>query len=494
MNSPKSPSMVASCSRQYFVPETPEEEQDLSRQERQSQSQDISFLSVPLSQSQSNDSQLNATASLDAYDSVRELPATKCRQVYLITYSRADELKVPSREAFVEIILNAFGQENIQKYVCCAEPHAEQGFHYHMAIKLVKDMRWMRVKNSIQNAHDIAVHFQDFVTGYNDAFRYVTKRDVDTVLSSQHDLDESAVGGSQKQPKKTAKRRLDLIEFNDMILKNDIRSDDQLAALCKKRRQQGDPEPFRHYLSMSDAKRVSLISSVWRLEESEARLARAGKSRLELLIEVAEGSCVPDCGENQAWLHRAIDSLQLNNIDMVEFSTDIYNLLDLGRGKGRNILIVGKTNCGKTEILFPLTVIYHCFLNPSSSSFNWVGAEKSECCFLNDMRYTPKLMPLSDFLNLLEGKDVHIPMPKTHYAEDALWTADTPVFATSKKAIQLFNEDGEFDKTETDMMALRWKIHKFKHQHPLRKGRDPAPCGKCFADMVLKFRVGPLRK
>ena len=82
------------------------------------------------------------------------LQAGRQRVVYLITYSRADVVKFPSKESFSNAVLQAwqnFGVRVVQ-WVTCIEAHhntdnAETGqemnlYHYHMAIKLEKRVRW----------------------------------------------------------------------------------------------------------------------------------------------------------------------------------------------------------------------------------------------------------------------------------------------------------------------------------------------------------------
>ena len=97
-------------------------------------------------------------------------------------------------------------------------------------------------------------------------------------------------------------------------------------------------------------------------------------------------------------------------------------LLELGRGKNRNILLVGPANCEKTFLLSPLTEIYDIFLNPSNRKYSFVGAENKELIFRNDLRWSQEMIPWQESLNLLEGQSVHLDAPKTHYARDILIT------------------------------------------------------------------------
>ena len=52
--------------------------------------------------------------------------------------------------------------------------------------------RWKQVKESITQKHGIVVNFQDFKTGYYDAYRYTTKKDPAYIISDNHPADIEA--------------------------------------------------------------------------------------------------------------------------------------------------------------------------------------------------------------------------------------------------------------------------------------------------------------
>jgi len=136
-------------------------------------------------------------------------------------------------------------------------------------------------------------------------------------------------------------------------------------------------------------------------------------------------------------------------------------------------------------MVFPLehTSIYKAFISPASGTFAWVGAESSEVVFLNDFRWSEKIMPWTDLLNLLEGAPVHISAPKTHFAEDILWSKDTPIFSTSDAIIRKY-ECGKINESETDTMSARWVDFKFNNQ--ISEPKEIPVCTKCFAEFVLE--------
>ena len=101
------------------------------------------------------------------------------------------------------------------------------------------------------------------------------------------------------------------------------------------------------------------------------------------------------------------------------FCQAVYDALEKGRGKFRNVYLHGSSNYGKSFILSPLKVIFNTFCNPATSSFAWVEAEQAEVIFLDDFRWEPKLIAWADLLQALEGDVVHLPAPKTLCKRDA---------------------------------------------------------------------------
>ena len=85
---------------------------------------------------------------------------------------------------------------------------------------------------------------------------------------------------------------------------------------------------------------------------------------------------------------------------------------------------------------------------------------------------------------MLEGEVVHLPAPKTHFAQDMQLIKDTPVFCTTKRPL-LFIKNGVVDDRETEMMEVRWKLFEFRAQIPESQQRNIQPCPKCFKDLIM---------
>ena len=190
--------------------------------------------------------------------------------------------------------------------------------------------------------------------------------------------------------------------------------------------------------------------------------------------------CTDKC--NGVWFECAQETLEWNRISQQTFAKAVTNLIEKGRGKFCNLLLVGPANSAKTFMLKPLSII---FSNPATATFAWVGAEQSEVIFLNDFRWSPQIIPWHDLLLMLEGDPVHRPGPKSHFCRDIVFDRDTPIFATSKQEL-VFERGGVIDERETQTMQVRWRIFHLNRQICQEDQKKVPPCGKCFVRLVLK--------
>ena len=113
-------------------------------------------------------------------------------------------------------------------------------------------------------------------------------------------------------------------------------------------------------------------------------------------------------------------------MESVAFAVTMRELLTKGRGKFRNILVVGPANCGKTFLLSPSQKTFNTFSNQANDKYAWLGAEKAEMIFLNDFRWSQEMIASKELLILLEGQAVHLPSLKNHYLNDICIDKDTP--------------------------------------------------------------------
>ena len=173
------------------------------------------------------------------------------RSVYLITYSQADIEKVESHLQFSDMVLDSFrrnGKANVLRWVCSKEEHKiAMRDHYHMAIKLDRQKRWLSVRKDLDQKFGVKVHFSDKRSNYYEAWKYETKHDNYYILSEGHpDLVNSAFPRTTTATKVKRenhcvkrKRKIDALELSEIILKNKTKSKTELLDLAKKPKEEG---------------------------------------------------------------------------------------------------------------------------------------------------------------------------------------------------------------------------------------------------------------
>lgn len=451
-----------------------------------------------------------------------ELGRRQQRQVYLVTYSQADRMKFPTRQYFAEVVVKAFSTRSavVLHWCCSEEKHKKSGTHFHMCVKLDRVQRWMPAKVFLLENYGISVHFSSKHINYYTAWKYVTKEDKQYQESENHpDLtndkeprttrahealgrrradgvkrnfdvtdsereDEAQEHGEASCGKRKGKKRkrLSAFEVSEIIISKRLKTRMEVMAFANSQRTEGKTDLAEFLVNRGTRIVNDLIETTWEMYNAQTRMERSEKSRMELLQMAYEEDCI--CETTGEWRLFAMELLSNNDINRETFTNSIKTALEKGRGKYRNIMLTGPTNCGKTFLLNPLNAIYQTFTNPASTSFAWVGAEKAEVVFLNDFRWSSQIIPWHDLLLMLEGQLVHLPAPKCHFAKDIAFDQDTPIFATSKQPLA-FVKNGSVDYRETDMMTVRWKIFNFHNQIPACRQKEVPPCPACFACFIL---------
>ena len=453
---------------------------------------------------------------------LEEMGRREVRQVYLITYSQADTAKFPDRESFACAVVGSFRapSASVLHWCCSQESHKKSGVHYHLCLKLNKSHRWLPSKNYLKETYNITVHFSSVHINYYSAWKYVTKEDRNFVQSENHpDLSNNAAPstmkaheakvkrkttkrktgsddgtlssdeGSQKEAsqkttteKKKQTKRLKAFDVAEICVVKNIKTRIDLLALAHEQKMAGKTD-LAEFVVNRGAKIVNdVLTTAWEMENANNTKTRLETCRLDLLRQAGEKQCM--CDPPDHWLKSAMLLLEKNQIPFDQFSRSVHQLLEKGRGKYRNVMVIGPANCGKTFILNPLNIIFRTFTNPASTSFAWVGAEEAEVLFLNDFRWSPQIIAWHDLLLMLEGQLVHLPAPKSHYNKDMIFDRDTPIFCTSKYPI-IFVKNGAIDQRETEMMSVRWKIFTFNYQIPEAEQEEISPCPNCFSRLIL---------
>ena len=393
------------------------------------------------------------------------------------------------------------GKVAVEYWTCSLEPHQQGGEHYHVCVKLTGPKRWFSVKKFLMTNHNVTVHFSDNHDNYYSAYKYVTKSDSNFHCSDNHpNLQE--IGSPQTKnstkayrrkhkssslnetdTKKTKLKRLTNFEVSQFIVLENTKTDTELFAKAQQQKEAGKFELANFLLSRSPKALSDLMENTWKMQGAITKVNQNNTPRLECIRTCASQECVEGC--DGKWFRCASEVLEQNKIHTIVFAQALRELLVKGRGKFRNLMITGPTNCGKTFLFRPLEHIFDTFSNPSNDKYAWLGAEKAQIIFLNDFRWSSEMIAWKELLLLLEGQAVHLPAPKNHYAKDICVSSDTPIVATGKSRIMFQGRGGQSDPMENEMIDVRWRFFELFKQIPAEQQLEISPCPKCFAKLTL---------
>ena len=97
-----------------------------------------------------------------------------------------------------------------------------------------------------------------------------------------------------------------------------------------------------------------LATKTWQMESCRENLEASKVSR----IDTVKTHLTSDCVEGSDRWFCAKEVLLLNGISTFQFVASIKDLVIHGRGKDRNLIIIGPAYCAKTFMLKPLILIF----------------------------------------------------------------------------------------------------------------------------------------
>ena len=428
---------------------------------------------------------------------------------YLITYSQCDKDLFPTRQDFGEECVDAFGgPTKVDQFACAEEVHRTGGTHYHVSMKLVTTSRWLHAKNYLARKGAVVNFARPPVGGVRYAwiYRYITKYDTNVFHSQGHQslerieasrcveqallaVSRNNADGGEEGSKSGKKIRLTDSDVAQYCRKKNIKTLTELMADGEMRMGEGDSTLHDYIFSRSLKHMAELLVKTEWMEQAPGTIQRKSVPRLAIVSSSREKECVEKC--NGLWYKCAIDILKRSSINKYVFAHAIRQLLEHGRGRKRNIFLLGPTASGKTFLLKPLLELFpdH-FANPPASSFGWLGADEARIILLNDYRWENKRnggnIEWGALLNLLEGFKTKLPAPMNSFAKHIVIDTDVPVFGTGPELIRWYsnsNEEarGKKHAKEDSQIDDRWVTFEFKHTFPKHERVEAASCVSCFA-------------
>ena len=217
-----------------------------------------------------------------------------------------------------------------------------------------------------------------------------------TSLRKRATWSHSSVSAKTQNENKT--KKLGYTDVAEYVLDKNIKTLKEFLSIAIKRKNEGEKGLFS--LSKNSSKNVSdLIERTWDANTAPARQQNKSLTRMEKLNASSNTECIEGC--NKKWLKCVKQVLQWNSINPHVFSAAIRKLLQKGRNKKLNILLIGPSNCGKHFLLQPLELNCKYFTSPAQGKYAWTGLDEAKVAFLNDFHWSKELVAWHEFFKVL---------------------------------------------------------------------------------------------
>lgn len=335
------------------------------------------------------------------------------------------------------------------------------------------------------------VHFSGSHDHYATAYRYLVlpsvrkpadELDISPFLSADHPPSEIAVqlpatahaSAARASAGGKSRRMPRIVEFAHAIVALKLRDIDAILAHVRAEDRAGRTDLYAFAIGCRDL--PGTVGRIWRAEDAPALLERKQIGRVEILHRTTRLDCV--C--NKKWWPAAEEIFRRNLLVSPPFRMKLVEALQKGVCKGNIVMVIGESDCAKSFLLEPLSLIYATFNKPGkNTSFPLEKLPQYELVLWNEFTFDKSLMSWEDLLNWMDGKGFEIAV-KGSVNIKHIPTA--PFFATASKRLQ----HPERDDAQQEMMANR--VFYLKLTTPF--GRDEVdrslkPCPSCFAKWVL---------
>ena len=448
-----------------------------------------------------------------------ELGKRQNRQVYFITYSKADMELFPTQNEFALALVDVIASLKLplECWVASKEEHQDGSLHYHMTVKLSTQSKWLQIKKEFYNRHNVQLHFSCKTYGYAKAYQYTTKSSPPEWIShseghedltpirvrTEHCMAANVQRGKQGEEKKrraataagsskdkTAQEPHDLRHKDviKLVVDKKVGSYEHLQGMGEVRRRLGEWDLFNYLAIHTKIKIEEMIQRVWSTMQAPEKLSAVDLPRIAVVTNAKSGDCVANCEGN--WRRMAEEIVSQNPlVDGKRLKQQMLANIDMGRCKGSTLFFVGPQDAGKSFLLLPIEVMFKTFSNPTRGTYNWVGVEDAECIFLNDFRWDKNLIAWDDLLRLLAGERLWFERPKNLFASNYLMdeTNTIPIFGTGAKRTQWRGPYQAKDEDEDKQIECRITYFEFTYTIPgdriIRRGVKPCP--KCFAQFLM---------
>ena len=438
--------------------------------------------------------------------------STTKQQVYLVTFARIlpntlaegnlQDITGLARADVGKALLDAFGEGSVAKLVVFQEQHGDGDMHFHVAVRLVSQLRFAAVKAKLLEKHKLASHFSCSRTQWWSAVRYGAmpsekKPEVDTSpwvwTCSGDDLDLYAESQEPFCARAWKRRREGVdksslssgkaLKFGKPDLTAVILSEKLLtkAAVMEYAQDKGTAA-MQSFVQRNQRKLDEFLADA--VEWGSAREVAAEERHTDwhLVCRFAGERCAHGEACSYAVAIAEIAKRNRGTLDFRAMACALRDVISNGPSKTCRVpLVVGPTNTGKSTLVLPFDnlfgakkVFHKPVLNSSFALRNLTKGKRF--LFWDDYRpveYGQVTVPVTTFLSLFTGHSFEIQASQSFQDGnlDFQWTHGAVLTA---KEEDLWKPSGVV--SAEDVRHMQSRVAVFRCTATVSKLKDTVPC------------------
>ena len=415
-------------------------------------------------------------------------------------------LRTPSdftRESFLEALKDSCEAAGVHlvEVVIFLEPHERRDAsgnavpHLNALLRASQQFGWRRLADKLWELHRCRVDFAENIRSWYDGVVYGTvasahkpqeKLDATGGLHwalSGHPVPLSEVLPARFNALRDRQPRLTPLQAYDLCRQHNLRTVPEAWAKAESLSDAGDRGLLAFLLDHRDVE--GFMSKILQSTASRNMLRRQQLGRIGLLREAAQLDCC--CTPTSQWETLARETLQSNGLNG-PFQRAVFTALAHGRGKLRNVFLMGPTTCGKSFLIKPLSQIFKVYKIPDDGSHKLENVLDAELLYLNEFTWSEKWLSWAFMKSLFEGEDIMVARPKNR-GGNVLYQGDAPVIGTCPSRIQMFARHGHhvcLNEYETQQMDARVRYLMFSQPLAPHAVVECPVCMRCAARLYLE--------
>ena len=457
-------------------------------------------------------------------------------QVYLITASRIlpaaaelhnlRDLSQVSREQMANMVMNAVQQPLtstgrprneerglMNKLVVFRERHADGSVHFHIAIRLTRQMRFLPFKHTLRFRHHVCTHWSCSHRQWWSVVRYGTVPtprkaeiddapykwsadgvDFDLFEDSQQPFNAHAWRARREKQDCEASKKdksgvFTKLDFTSLVLSKNLVSKKAVLAYAQER----GTVAMQSFLCRNQRQLDKLIEDAMEWGRAREDAVREKETDWALICKVADAPCSFGDACEYAQAAQEIFEQNCDSFTQASLAAALRAVVICGPSKNTRVpFLVGPTNSGKSTLVYPFDDLFgfHAvFHKPALNDVNyplrnWLKAKRF--AMWGDFRpveYAQAgVVPVATFLSAFNGDPFEVRVPQNLHDGNVDFAWKRGVVFTGKSS-GLWDPSRQV--SEEDVAHMQSRVMLFHVSQQLGRRRSISRCARCMCRWIV---------